>query len=818
MDAADWWKAGATASAAGAAVAGLVGGTYAAVVRRPLPRRHGRVPLPGLDADVQVVVDTWGVPHVYAGSMTDLVRAQGYLHAQDRLWQLEVNRRIVAGRMAEVVGEVAVPLDRWMRTLSLRHVAEQEPALLSDEVRGLLEAYAQGVNARIDEGRLPVEFSLLRHRPEPWTVVDSLAWTKMMALTLSVNWETEILRARIIDRIGAERAAELEPDAAHGHTYVVPEGVDYSCIGASALARAGEAERLTGPTAGDGAGVGSNSWVVHGSRTASGRPLLANDMHLGLTIPAIWYENHLHCPGYEVAGVTFPGLPGVVAGHNRRVAWGFTNGFPDVQDLYVEHLRDTADGGVEYEFEGSWHPADVRRELIRVKASRGGANEVVERVVSTRHGPVINVLAPDHTGEQPLALRWTAYEPSPMAEVVFAMNRAESCEQLREALRGWHTPVQNVVYADVDGTIGYSYPGRIPVRAKGDGRVPVPGWTGEYEWTGYIPFDELPHQQDPPAGFVATANNRVVDADYPYWLGADFITGDRAERITELIEAAGVVDVPAIRRMQTDQVSTSARRTAEAIGALTPDDPRLAEVARLMRGWGGTLSPDSAQAAVYQLFTVALARRLLEPVLGDLTDFYLGKGITPVIAEGSWLGERAREWLGRTLVDPSSPWWDTGAGQTREQQMLAALSDTVDDLTAEFGAEPGRWRWGSLHTLTLRHVLGTRPPLDRVFNRGPFPMGGDGDTLWNSAVARHVAHVSDAVMVGPPFRYIADLSDLGQSRAQLLPGQSGQIGSPHYADTITAWMRGDYHPMLLDRAAVDGNAASRFTLAPPTGS
>jgi penicillin amidase len=815
IDAADWWKAGATASAAGAAVAGLVGGTYAALVRRPLPRRHGRVPLTGLDGDVEVVVDTWGVPHVYAGSLPDLVRAQGYLHAQDRLWQLEVNRRIVSGRMAEVVGELAVPLDRWMRTLSLRHVAEQEPALLSGEVRGLLEAYAQGVNARIDEGRLPVEFSLLRHRPEPWSVVDSLAWTKMMALTLCVNWETEILRARVIDRIGAQRAAELEPDGAEGRPYVVPDGVDYSCIGTAALARAAEAERLTGPTAGDGVGIGSNSWVVHGSRTASGKPLLANDMHLGLTIPAIWYENHLHCPGYEVAGVTFPGLPGVVAGHNRRVAWGFTNGFPDVQDLYVEHLRETRDGGVEYEFEGAWHAADVRREVIRVKASRSGTDEVVERVVTTRHGPVINILAPEHTGEQPLALRWTAYEPSPMAEVVFAMNRAESCEQLREALRGWHTPVQNVVYADVDGTIGYSYPGRIPIRAKGDGRVPVPGWTGEYEWTGYLPFDELPHQQDPPAGFVATANNRVVDAGYPHWLGGDFIIGDRAERITELIEAAGAMDVPTIRRMQTDQVSTSARRTAAAIGALRPDDPRLAEVVALMRGWGGTLSADSSQAAVYELFTVALARRLLEPVLGDLTDYYLGKGITPVISEVSWLGERAREWLGRTLGEESSPWWDTGVGQTREQQMLAALADTVDDLTAEFGPDPVRWRWGSLHTLTLRHVLGARPPLDRVFNRGPFPMGGDGDTIWNSAVARHVAQVPDALMVGPPFRYIADLADLGQSRAQLLPGQSGQIGSPHYADNVTAWMRGDYHPMLLDRPAVDGNASERFTLTPP---
>ncbi len=385
---------------------------------------------------------------------------------------------------------------------------------------------------------------------------------------------------------------------------------------------------------------------------------------------------------------------------------------------------------------------------------------------------------------------------------------------MREVLRAWHTPVQNVVYADVDGSIGYSYPGRIPVRARGDGRVPVPGWTSEYEWVGYIPYEELPHQQDPDSGVIVTANNRVTDDDYPYWLGNDVVTGHRAERITQLLDAAGRVDLSTFRHMHLDVVSTAARRMAEALDDLASDDPRLAEVLELMRGWRGTLAPDSAQAAVYQVFSLSLARRLLEPRLGDLTDHYLGKGVTPVIAESSLLGERCREWLERTVADPMSPWWDTGEGQTREQQMLDALRDTVDELAATFGPDPVRWKWGRLHTLTLRHTLGARPPLDRVFNRGPLPMGGDGDTIWNSQVARHRADHPDGVMIGPPFRYVADLADLGQSRAQLLPGQSGQLGSPHYSDNIGAWLRGDYHPMVMDRAAVDGNAEARFTLVP----
>jgi penicillin amidase len=806
VDLHDWAKAGMAAGAVGAAVAGAVGGLYAGLLRRPLPRRRGRVTLPGLHAEVEVVVDTWGVPHIFATTLADAVRAQGYLHAQDRLWQLELNRRVVAGRLAEIVGEVAVPLDRWMRTLSLRHTAEQEPDLLTDETLGLLQAYADGVNARIDEGRLPVEFTLLRHTPEPWTVVDSLAWVKMMALTLSVNWEAEIVRARIIDRIGPELAAELEPPYAAGMPYVVPQGVDYSCIGGSALQASAAAEKISGPVAIDG--LGSNNWAVHGSRTTTGMPLLANDMHLGLTIPAIWYENHLSAPGFEVTGVSFPGLPGVVSGHNTKVAWGFTNGFPDVQDLYVEHLRRDGDR-VQYEYEQAWHDADVRIETIRVK----GQAPVVEQVVTTRHGPIINSLAPEHAGEQPLALRWTAHEPNTMAQVLFAMNRVESCEQMREVLRDWHTPVQNVVYADVHGTIAHSYPGRIPIRAAGDGRTPVPGWTGEYEWTGYIPYEQLPHQENPERGIIATANNRAVDDSYPYWLGSDFVTGSRAERIVEMLEQAGTVDVATIRRMHLDLVSTSGRRTAAAVAGLASSDAAVDEALRLLAEWDGTLGPDSAAASIYQVFSITLANRLLQPRLGDVTALYTGQGITPIIAESSLMGERCREWLDRMLDDPSSSWWDTGGGQTREQQIIAAMADTVAELTSRFGADPVRWRWGGLHRLVLRHALGSQAPLDRLFNRGPFPMGGDGDTLWNAQIARHDA-TSDGVMIGPPFRFIADLADLGQSRGHLMPGQSGQVGSPHYADGIGPWLRGDYHPMVIDRAAVDGNAEARFTLVP----
>ncbi|MFN2165294.1 MAG: penicillin acylase family protein, partial [Anaerolineae bacterium] len=583
------------------AAAGLLaGGTYL-LFRRPLARTQGNIRLPGLQKEVEILRDRWGVPHIYAGNELDLWFAQGFVHAQDRLWQMDFQRRLVAGRLSEVMGQTTVPVDRWIRILSMRRVAERETALLGARCRSMLEAYAAGVNARIAQGRLPVEFSLLRYRPEPWTVADTLAWGKYMAWALSVNWEAELLRANLIAHLGPELAAELERTIAGQAPTIVPPGIlsQGRSPGQLALDRAEAARTFAGP--GAQAGLGSNSWVVAGSRTRSGAPLLANDMHLLLNMPAIWYENHLAGGDLNLTGVTFPGIPGVVAGHNGHVAWGFTNGFPDVQDLYVERLR-TVDGEtsaprIQALFEGEWEDVQVLHEEIRVK----GGQTVLEEVLVTRHGPIINALAPDLAGacaeegavDSPLALRWTALEPDPSThEALMDMIRARNCREFRQALRLWLGPVQNVTYADTEGNIGYSLAGRVPVRAKGDGRVPVPGWTGEYEWAGYIPFDELPHLYNPEQGYIVTANNRPVGDDYPYDLGSEFAVGDRAQRITELLEARPSVDIEYVRHMHFDQVSPTARVLSRVLGQLPVDDPELAAVVRRMRDWDGTLSTD----------------------------------------------------------------------------------------------------------------------------------------------------------------------------------------------------------------------------------
>lgn len=799
--------------AAVGALVSLLGAGYYWLLRRPLPQTKGTLRLRGLHAPVEIIRDRWGVPHIYADNACDLMFAQGFVHAQDRLWQMDFNRRLVAGRLSEVLGAVTAPVDCWMRTLSMRRIAEQEVDLVGGEARAELEAYAAGVNARIGQGRLPIEFTLLRYAPEPWGLADSLAWIKMMSWSLSVNWEAELLRAQLIARLGPEQAAQLEPDYVENWPRIAPSDLlNLSNVSGAVLERASAARPFTGPLA--TAGLGSNNWVIAGSRTTTGKPLLANDMHLLISMPSIWYENHLVGGDLNVTGVTFPGIPGVVAGHNEHVAWGFTNGFPDVQDLYMEHLRRTTDGRVEYEYKGEWLEAQVIPEEIHIK----GKATVTQQVIITRHGPIINALAPDLAGEQPLALRWTSLDPAPMISALRAMNRARNCLEFREALRGWIAPIQNTVYADSAGNIGYSFPGRVPIRAKGNGRVPVPGWTGEYEWIGYIPYEELPHLYNPPRGYIVTANNRVTTDDYAYFIGYDHCSGDRAQRITELIEARDKIDVAYIQQMQFDQVSPTARVIAGYIGQLETDDAELLSVVEQMKKWDGSLSANSPEATIYELFAQRMIHLTLADKLGDLTIRYTGKGPTPLLAEGTMFGERSLEWLQKTLAEPASPWFDLGGGETRDDLMRMALRETLDLLKAKLGPNPSDWAWGRVHRLTYTHMLGRARLLDRLFNRGPYPIGGDSNTVWAAGFGHRdlssLQDVGQAGLVGPPFRLIADVGDWRNSVKLLTPGQSGQPGSKHYADQAEAWLTGDYQALLFARADIEREAESILRLTP----
>jgi penicillin G amidase len=779
----------------------IVGAGLSWLSRDSFPQVDGRLDLQDLQKPVTVHRDTWGVPHIYAQTLHDLIFAQGYVHAQDRLWQMDFSRRLVAGRLAEVAGAMAVPVDRWLRILGMRRVSEQEPALLDPETRDLLEAYSAGVNARIAERHLPIEFFLLGYRPEPWTPVDSLSWSKMVAWGLSGNWESELLRAELIECLGAEKASELELEDLQPW----PDSMSSILQGYQAIDQAEAARLLAGPTLKDG--IGSNSWVIAGSRTASGKPILANDMHMPLTAPSLWYENHLSAGDFDVTGVSFPGVPFVIAGQNRAVAWGFTAGFADIQDLYQERLERTPDGKVRYEYCGEWLDAEVRQEQINVRAGK----PVTEEVVVTRHGPIINPLVQTFETQHPLSLRWTALEPDRTCQALVKMNMARSAGEFHAALEGYSSPVVNVVYADTQGNIGYDLAGRVPVRKQSDGRVPVPGWTDEYEWIRCIPFEEMPHIENPPQGFIVTANNRIAGDDYAYPLGSDYVIADRARRISEMILSRETIDVDAVRAMQFDQVSHSGRRVARAIARLQTDDPRILEITRLMRAWDGNMAVDSPAAAIHVTFMRQVIPIVLRDKLGDLTERYAGKGPNPTLVEGSMWGFRSWEWFQRILETPDSPWFDLGNCENRDDILLLALDKTVETLERACGPDISSWSWGKLHRVSFAHILGRVKPLERFFSRGPYPVGGDGTTVWSTFTNPEDPNEG---AIAPPFRFIADLSNLEASLGLLAPGQSGQPGHPHYDDQVAAWFEGGYHPMLFNRQEIEQAAKSTLTLYP----
>lgn len=780
-------------------------------VRRPWPRVDGEVTVPGLDAPVEVVRDRWGVPHLWAETEHDLLFAQGYVHAQDRLWQMEFNRLVASGRLASLLGAPLVETDRYLRTLGLRRAAEADWDRAGAGTRRMLEAYAAGVNHFLEThaDRLPLELTILSHRPDPWTPVDSLAWGKLMAFNLSLNHQYEILRGRLAAAVGAEGVEQLFPPYPEDGPVIVttPDPVVAPAADGEAAAAGRLLERVLASVPG-GAGVawGSNSWVVHGSRTASGRPILANDTHLGLQMPSTWYENGLHGAGLDVVGFSFPGLPLVVIGQNRRIAWGITNMCSDVQDLYLERLDDP-DVPRRYRHGEEWRELERIPETLEVK----GGEPVTFEVLATHRGPLIHEVV-DHLDE-PTSLAWTALgSGSRLLDALDALDRAGDWASFRAALADWEAPSVNFTYAGADGDIGYQGTGRVPVRTPGDeGLAPKPGWTGELDWRGFIPFDELPRAHDPPAGYIVTANNRTAGDDYPHHIARDMADPYRAARIHQVLDRSLAdgerVDLADVRALQADVLSIPARALAERLAAVEPEGERQARALELLRSWDGRATADSPAAGLYQVWFYFLWPALYEDELGEeLAADYRQLGISqvPVLLE---LMER-----------PDSPWFDdrrTPETEDRDAILRRALDDALDWLAEHAGEEPAAWRWGALHTMTFAHApFGSSGigPVERLFNSDTVPVGGDVFTVNEGMpdLARPFR-----MIFGPSQRFIADLSDPGRSLAVNSTGQSGHLFHRHREDQVPLWAEVDYRPVLPDRAAVDEHAEGTLRLVPP---
>ncbi|OLC62126.1 MAG: hypothetical protein AUH89_01740 [Ktedonobacter sp. 13_1_40CM_4_52_4] len=821
---ASWWQ---KTIAAVAGLAGLVGGAYYLSVRRPLPRKKGHLVFSGIHEPVEIIFDRYGVPHMYAANEDDLYFAQGYVHAQERLWQMEFNRRLGSGRLAEIFGELAVETDRFCRRLGMHRAAAAGAVNLPEHDRRILEYYARGVNAYIERNKhnLPIEFTVLRFKPEPWRIADSIQWAKMMGWNLGGNWETEVIRARLVALLGAERAAKLEAGYDPKHPLIVPPGVEYQGINLGMLEQYEQLKEMSG----FGMIGASNNWVVDGTMSTTGLPILCNDPHLGQAAPSIWYECHLVAGDIDVIGASFPGTAGVVIGHNQYIAWGITNAVSDVQDLYIEKFN--PENPHQYEYQGRWEEAQIIREEMKV---RGSKTPLIEEVRITRHGPILTKLPHANTGNSaktgqngaqaeaaalPLALRWTGLEQCKIISALDKLDRATNWEEFKEALRDWDVPPQNLIYADNEGNIGYVMAGAIPIRAKGQNLLPSPGWTGEYEWTGFIPFDELPQTYNPEQHFIVTANNRVVDDDYPYYITNEWLNGYRAQRIRDLLTSKGKLAPEDMAKIQGDQYALPAVAIVPHLLKLQTNAALEKAARNVLRTWNYVLAPDSAAAAIYATFLHKLEIIVFGAMLGDdetLIHGYLGRG-NNILALTNGYASRSKPLLIRLLNEHDDSWFENSAipngPRSWDNALASAFTAAVEELREHFGDEITRWQYGKIHTLTYNHVLGMVKPLEKVFNRGPYPLGGDIDTVNMGA---SVFHQPEVVIVVPSYRQIVNLADMQDSLSGHAPGQSGHIASKHYADFIKPWLNVELHPMLFERNMIEANAEGTLSMMPET--
>ncbi len=816
-------------------------------VRRSFPQIEGTLQIAGLQAPVEVIRDDLGIPHIYASNEHDLFMAQGYVHAQDRFWQMDFWRHIGAGRLAEMFGESQVETDQFLRTLGWARIAQQELDRADPDTLAILQAYADGVNAYLADRRgtsLSLEHGILRllspdYEPEPWGPLNTLTWIKVMAWDLGGNMDAEMLRARMLKNFGAERTAELFPLYPKDAPIIVPEpafglapGTPASpASAAAAIDWAPLARRVDALNSLLGAGfrgIGSNNWTVSGQRTTTGAPILANDPHLGIQMPSIWYEVGLHCQPkdgecrFNVVGFSFAGAPGVVIGHNDRIAWGMTNVGPDVQDLYIEKLNPQNPN--QYEVNGEWVDMQLVQETIQV----AGGDPVPITVRYTRHGPLLSdvdedlaalqeATALDLPPQYAVSLRWTALEPTRTMDALLWLNAATDWDSFRDALRDFAAPSQNFVYADVDGNIGYQTPGLIPIRANGDGLLPVPGWTDDYEWTRYIPFDELPRSFNPPRGYIVTANNAVVGPDYPYMISLGWDYGYRARRIIELIEAKQKLSLQDMAAIQGDNFNAMGPVLVPLLKTLNPAENDLQEAVAMLHGWDYQNDSDSAPAALFNAFW----RHLILSTFGDefpqaeedetnTSSQILGAADMPS-------DDRAFLVIEILVEDPDNAWWDditTPEREDRDAILTRALQAALQELHSTLGKDPASWSWGALHGATFRNAtLGESgiAPLEALFNRGPFPVSGGSSIVnangWDFSQGYDVTWV-------PSMRMLVDLGDLSNSLSMHTTGQSGHPYHPHYIDMAPLWSTIQFHPMRWTRQQVEAAAEGTLRLIP----
>jgi penicillin amidase len=771
--------------------------------RRALPMTEGTLQLPGLQAPLTIARDAHGIPTVRAASVRDAMYGLGVAHAQDRLWQMETHRRIGAGRLAEVFGEGALDTDRFLRILGVRQAAQRQWVKASPASREALQAYADGVNAVIASLRArPPEFVVLGIQPEPWTPVDSLSWAVMMAWDLSFNWQTELLRLRLALTLPKDRIDQLLPPYPGDP---VPASADYTALyrslkldGQQAASEASVLRLMAAAPPSEVEGTGSNSWVLAGSRTTTGAPLLANDPHLKLSTPALWYFARLQAPGLDVAGATLPGLPGVVVGQNAQVAWGFTNSGPDVQDTYLERIR--PDDATQYQTPDGWAAFTTRAEVIKVK----GQPDVALTVRASRHGPLLSDAAlagvagtalggRDKPGYA-IALRWTGLDDDvDIMAATLQMNRAGSVAEFAAATQSWQSPMQNMAVADAAGHIALLSPGRVPVRrADNDlaGLAPAPGWDARYDWVGELAHDQLPQVRDPARGFVANANQKIVPEGYPHYINSYWALPYRHQRIEQLIEARPKHSLADLAAMHGDVRSLAAPRLLARLQQARSAHPLAAAAQQALLGFDGTMAADKAAPLILWAWTRHLSEQVIKPRLGtDLYERSLAmRGYFDAI-EGVLARDDA--WW---CDDPATPAAETCADQTGR-----ALTAALNELQALQGADVAAWRWDRAHIARSEHRPFSRVKLLARWFEQRVPVGGDSYTVNVARVSLKPDATTGELYLdehGPSLRGLYDLADRRNSRVVHSTGQSGIPWSPRFADLAPLWRQVQAVPLF----------------------
>lgn len=752
--------------------------------RAVLARLEGDITLPGLKEPVEVLRDRWGVPHIYAKNQDDLFFAQGFVVAQDRLFQLDVWRRRAVGELAEVLGHPALDGDRFARLLKYRGDMRVEWATYSPDTEPIVTAFTRGINACIDHmgDRLPIEFALLGTRPKKWRPEDCLG--RMSGILMSSNFQGEVARARLVAALGAEKARRVAPTDPP-REYAPAAGLDLAGLDDAVLAGYHRATRPFHPGP-----EGSNNWAISGARSASGKPLLAGDPHRALDLPALRYLVHLHAPGWNVIGSGEPALPGVALGHNERIAWAITIVTTDQADIYVEETNPA--NPLEYRVGDRWETMRVVRERVAVKDTAGPV-EVELRF--TRHGPVIHE---DAKRRRAYALRWTGSEPGGAAYLNgLAVGRARDWPTFLTALKGWKIPALNFAYADVDGHIGWIAAGATPVRKGWDGLLPVPGAAGAFEWQGFLDIKDLPQTYDPPAGWVATANHNILPEGYPHAISYEWSTPYRFKQVRRRLSAKKTFDLEDCMTMQYDNTTIPGQVLARLARGMKLKDAALRPYAALLAGWDGLLTADARAGPLYAAWLQELARGLFgRHVPKDLIGFVSGRQGSAVLLNA--------------LEKPEPFWFGADPAASRDRLLEETLAAAVARVTRVLGDDPKQWMWGTPHRMAFRHALSARgAEYAQAFDPAPVPMPGDAHT---PNAASHTG--AFAMTSGASYRQVFDLADWDRGRATSTPGQSGQPSSPHYGDLLPLWAKGEYFPLAYSRAKVEEVTRHRLVLKP----